>query len=331
MSQATIRRIHLICGIVISVLLVAVGICFIASCIAIYHSGDRPFSRESVSAYFSNIAIPVYTCIAAVIGGGILQWVLPLEPKAVREGVPPTRALERLTARLDRSACPEDTLRAISLQRKLRLLCRATVAALCIACAIPVAIYLFTPGNFGRDTMNADVFSAMLFTVCFFADGALFCIAGSILEGISIRRETALVKQAIDAGAVKKPAPEDGDWKNWGRMLTRVLTVLVSILAITVFLVILLRTNRFISAQTVAELTIAAILASLAVALGLTLYFVFVWKKPNISGARIGLWIARIAIAAVAVIFLIVGIINGGMADVFAKAVRICTECIGLG
>lgn len=41
--------------------------------------------------------------------------------------------------------------------------------------------------------------------------------------------------------------------------------------------------------------------------------------------------IARYAILAVALVFIILGVMNGGMADVLGKAVRICTECIGLG
>ena len=41
--------------------------------------------------------------------------------------------------------------------------------------------------------------------------------------------------------------------------------------------------------------------------------------------------IARYAILAAAVVFIVIGIFNGGMADVLGKAVRICTECIGLG
>ena len=40
---------------------------------------------------------------------------------------------------------------------------------------------------------------------------------------------------------------------------------------------------------------------------------------------------ARIIIATVAVIFIVLGIFNGGMADVLSKAINICTECIGLG
>ncbi len=41
--------------------------------------------------------------------------------------------------------------------------------------------------------------------------------------------------------------------------------------------------------------------------------------------------IVRIALAAVAIIFMVAGILNGGMADVLSKAANICTECIGLG
>ena len=39
----------------------------------------------------------------------------------------------------------------------------------------------------------------------------------------------------------------------------------------------------------------------------------------------------RVVLGVVSVVFIIVGIGNGGMDDVLAKAVKICTECIGLG
>lgn len=41
--------------------------------------------------------------------------------------------------------------------------------------------------------------------------------------------------------------------------------------------------------------------------------------------------IARIAIVCVGVLFIILGFFNGGMTDVLQKAIKICTECIGLG
>lgn len=39
----------------------------------------------------------------------------------------------------------------------------------------------------------------------------------------------------------------------------------------------------------------------------------------------------RIAVAAIAVTLIVLGIANGGMYDVFVKAKKICMECVGLG
>lgn len=41
--------------------------------------------------------------------------------------------------------------------------------------------------------------------------------------------------------------------------------------------------------------------------------------------------ILRSLIAVVAIVFIVIGIFNGGAADVLLKAIAICTECIGLG
>ena len=47
-------------------------------------------------------------------------------------------------------------------------------------------------------------------------------------------------------------------------------------------------------------------------------------REPIILGVRI-------ALVGCAVLFIILGVTNGGMSDVLNKAIKICTECIGLG
>ncbi len=54
-------------------------------------------------------------------------------------------------------------------------------------------------------------------------------------------------------------------------------------------------------------------------------------KTKKSSKTPTYVWILRGSIVAIGVIFVVVGILNGGMNDVFTKAVAICTECIGLG
>ncbi len=46
---------------------------------------------------------------------------------------------------------------------------------------------------------------------------------------------------------------------------------------------------------------------------------------------RVGVWAVRIVVLAVGIAFVVMGIENGGMRDVLGKAIKICTECIGLG
>lgn len=54
-------------------------------------------------------------------------------------------------------------------------------------------------------------------------------------------------------------------------------------------------------------------------------------KAETNSKTPLYVWIVRGTVVAVAAAFVVAGIINGGMNDVFTKAVAICTECIGLG
>lgn len=49
--------------------------------------------------------------------------------------------------------------------------------------------------------------------------------------------------------------------------------------------------------------------------------------KKKINSILVG----RVALISVALLFIVLGAINGGMKDVLEKAIRICTECIGLG
>ena len=51
------------------------------------------------------------------------------------------------------------------------------------------------------------------------------------------------------------------------------------------------------------------------------------FKKNN----KVILTVTRCTVLLVGVVFVVVGILNGGMQDVLDKAVKICRECIGLG
>ena len=53
--------------------------------------------------------------------------------------------------------------------------------------------------------------------------------------------------------------------------------------------------------------------------------------KEELKENNIGKYIAQGAILIIAVVFIVIGVANGGAADVLQKAVNICRECIGIG
>ena len=54
-------------------------------------------------------------------------------------------------------------------------------------------------------------------------------------------------------------------------------------------------------------------------------------KAPEANAKPSRLPYVRIALYALAIVLIVLGINNGGMRDVLIKAINICTECIGLG
>ncbi|MBQ3081038.1 MAG: hypothetical protein IJC49_01130 [Clostridia bacterium] len=74
---------------------------------------------------------------------------------------------------------------------------------------------------------------------------------------------------------------------------------------------------------------------------GIICHFLVPSSEKRIAGKRNGinkekenfktnLWV-RITLLVIGVVLVAIGVLAGGMADVLAKAINICTECVGLG
>ena len=266
MSSKTRGRIHLIYGIALSALILAVGVCFALSCISIYQSGDSPYTKESISVHFARISVPVYLCIAGVIGGIVLSLAWPVEGGRVKSRRHPEDALRRLTERLVLSVCDDSEAAAIRRERKQRRWVTAVPGTLAGLSLLPALAWCVNPAHFSIENLNTDIKTAALFVIPCAAVSLGLCAVAMLLRMASVSRETVLVKAALATGkGVTAPVRKSES-----------------------------ESRNFLS-------------------------------DPRI------LWGVRGLIAAVGVLFILLGIANGGMADVLGKAIRICTECIGLG
>ena len=263
MNESKIRRIHLIYACVLSGLLLAVSVLFIASCIGIYTSGDRPFTRASIGAAFRQIAPVVYVAIAAIAGAVALKLLLPYNKKD-KASIPLSMTLNRLAKRCPMVSCTEFERAKIERERFIRRILIYGGAAIVALSMIFSLIYVLTPGRFPYENVNEEVATAVVVVFAYFLQSLVYALVASFYIDASMTREIEYIKEVIArlTGEGVKLAPIDE---------TECPT-----------------------------------------------------KKKIVL-------IARCVIPVIAIVFIILGINNGGMSDVLQKAVRICTECIGLG
>ena len=286
MTIQTKGRIHLVYGILLSVLILTAGVCFALSCVSIYRSGDPPFTRESIAAHFDRFAPLVYVTLGGIVGGIILAWVLPRRDLVIPEAEDdpldviveryhrglyrpvkdPATVLKRLLARIDEEELSHACRASLAKERRVRRIVGISAAALSAGAMVPAFVWCCNVDHFSINWLSEDIKTAALFVIpcAVVALGSL--VGATLLRRASFLRETALVKAAI--------AEQRGK-------------------------------------------TVPAKNASV--------------NRKDLLAKPLVLWGIRGLILVAGILCILLGIFNGGMADVLGKAIRICTECIGLG
>lgn len=257
MPQEKLKRIHLIYGIIASVLILALGVALIVSCRDIYTSGPRPYTREAIGGKLSDMAVLLYLNLAAILGGIVLNIAFPLprvKTKPIRDELV---TMQKLAAAAG-TASDEEKAAIESLQRK-RWLYPVLTAGIFGGLMGRPTFYLLDKAHFPAADPTAEIMAAAIIVLPPAIIGLVLCFICSVMMKRLILKEAGIYKQIISSGNRVKAAPAPDTQKP-----------------------MLLKTVRF-------------------------------------------------AIFAVAIVFIVVGIFNGSANDVLTKAIKICTECIGLG
>ena len=259
MSDNLKKKVRLIYGILLAVMLTVTGVLLMMACVNIYNIGGRPFTADNIAAQFSKIAVVVWITVAMVAIGAILTLILPEEKAKLRATVDKKAILARLERIIDPAALPCDVAEKINKEKTLRRVLLISAIVLIVAASITAAIFAFNFNNFTADH-DASVLRACVLILPLAFLGLGIATAYVLLEAASIDRQLTLVKSAMATAGGKTADTE--------------------------------------------------------------------CKKEASPRLATGI---RIAVAVVAIVFIVLGIFNGGIADVLAKAINICTECIGLG
>lgn len=126
MSSDIRKLIHRIYGIAISAVTVIAGARLAWACYGIYTAGKAAggqiYTRAIVAAAFRQVALPVYLCLALVIGGFLLHLLLPTERKKAAPEKNRRLILDRLHAKADLSQSDPALVADIQKQQKARRL-----------------------------------------------------------------------------------------------------------------------------------------------------------------------------------------------------------------
>ena len=207
MKSASTRRIHLLYDIVISLSIIAVGICFIAQCIGIYRSGgEQIYTAEKVALAFLPIAKPVYLCLFLIFFGFILDLVWPRDKKKLKPEKNYAAQLQRLLEKRDVDSADPAVKAEILYQRKLRKQDRFLSLLLLAAGSIGFLIYGTNPANFHQTEINASMAKAVILLFCYLAVPFGFALGAAYRRKHSLQKEIELVKQ-LPAGELRPAAP----------------------------------------------------------------------------------------------------------------------------
>ena len=270
----TARRIY---GICLTVLTVVVAMLFIVQIWLLFRATENsPYSVETVSQRFSQIAVPFYLWLAAIVGGGVLSYAFPEEAEMPKTQVDTRALLRRLKGRL-----PENDGGMVEVKREntLRNVVWGVCAALVVAMTAITVVFLLNGdyvAKFDTEFFASHVEAEKLLKLSPLVFVVLCACAGALIyQSYSLKKELALVKNAIAESAKRgeKPAKTEEKRTIWGKIAK---------------------------------------------------FFAIFEKEKSVL-------IMRIAVAAVGVTLLVVGIGFDGMQEVLTKAINICTQCIGLG
>lgn len=196
----TARRIY---GICLTVLTVVVAALFIIQIWLLFRATDKnPYTVETVSNRFSQIAIPFYLWLGAVVGGGALAYAFPEEEETPKVWVDPRITLQRLKGRLSQNG---GGMVEVKRENTVRNAVWGVCAALSVAATVFAVIFLLNgayTAKFDTEFFKTHVEAEKMIKLFPIAFALLCACAGALIyQSYSIKKELALVKNAIAESA----------------------------------------------------------------------------------------------------------------------------------
>ena len=218
MTTSLSKTIRFLYGILLSICAVAAGICLIAACLQIYHSGgEQIYTAEKVAAAFSSIAFPIYVFLALTAGSFLLALFVPTSQSKKPER-PVYMQLHQLRRKADMLYCGPQLKAAILRERKMRRLHTGIALGLLSVGSIVFLCYALNSSHFDQTDINGSMVQAMYWMLPCMAVPFGYGIFAACYGKKSMNRECGLLKEVPKTSAQDAP-PRKADpvrYVQWG-------------------------------------------------------------------------------------------------------------------
>ena len=209
MTRKTSQSVRIVYGVYLTVWTIAVAVLFMIEIWALFRATDvHPYSVETVSAHFAEIAAPFWVWIAMVIGGGLLAWAFPDEVEKPKAFVSVGKTLTRLKGRLPEN---EGGMVAVNRESALRKIVWIVCAALCVVSSVVAWRYLMDKEyvvTFMTEFYQSHAEAEKMVKIVPWLFAALCVCAGALIyQSYSLKKELAMVKQMVADSAKRGEKP----------------------------------------------------------------------------------------------------------------------------
>lgn len=199
MTQKNTTVIFRIYRILLSISIIAAGLCLIYGCLSIYYSGDKPYSRQIVADTFSLISVPVYICLGLSAVSLVSGLIFPDLSEKHKPEISYKSRLELLLSKKDLTALKGEQAKALEKERKKRKAITAFKWAVTAVASVAFLVYALNGSNFDSSDINTSVINAMWVLLPCLCVMLAVSVLAEILMNQSCKEEIELIKKLPSA------------------------------------------------------------------------------------------------------------------------------------
>lgn len=196
-------KLRLAFSLLLALLTVLVGIVFIGEIADIYYGSEPPaYTPETLRTHLVAPFVLLFIWIAAIIAAYVVFEVCP-EDKKRASSKNSARTLALMRSRIPEHGSSDEFIAAregLKAARRTKTLVWSAAAAICVAGAIYMLVYLLDASHYHPNALHDDAMNLVRHVISWTAASLVACFAAAGVEAYFVSRELNFAKTAMKTG-----------------------------------------------------------------------------------------------------------------------------------